>query len=212
MFWDVYIEKNFYFELYIFIRVRAVKQRRPCCIFWSYYYYSRTYLRNLGYFRVDENSQILVCASELVSSRTKFAARLRHAQTHKTPIGLFGAGSTGSWPFWVILSYFWAILPFSTPRIWSNSSYKFNVDGFKLGVLTLNSWGIKTCDQIFEIVKGVSVADPQTLTTHHCSPQNTFFLSSLITFAYIVPSSPNFIGLPGTLIWLCTYVHSDTHL
>jgi len=40
------------------------------------------------------------------------------------------------------------------------------------------------------------VADPQTLTTHYCSPQNT---KSLITCVYIVRSSQNFIALPGTL-------------
>ena len=40
------------------------------------------------------------------------------------------------------------------------------------------------------------MADPQTLTTHYCSPQNT---KSLITCVYIVRSSQNFIALPGTL-------------
>ena len=39
-------------------------------------------------------------------------------------------------------------LPISTPRIWSNSSYTFHATGFKLGQVTLQSWGTKSCTNL----------------------------------------------------------------
>jgi len=45
-----------------------------------------------------------------------------------------------------------------TPRIWSNFSYTFNDNGFKLGQLTLKPWGIKSYKNFFQNLKGVAMA------------------------------------------------------
>ena len=104
------------------------------------------------------------------------ARAVKHAQTHKKAYGPHGARSTGGRPFWVERA-FGAIFA--------------RVTGFKLGQVTLQSWGTKSCTNLSQTLKGVAVAKPQSSTTGHCSPWRT---EMLITPTNFVQSTPNFIG------------------
>ena len=66
----------------------------------------------------------------------------------------------------------------STPRIWSNSSYRCNATDS----LLFSRGGLKVRRIFSKSLKGVAVADPQTLRTCYCSPLTT---KSLVTFAHI---------------------------
>jgi len=131
---------------------------------------------------------------------TKLGTHLRHAQTHKkslrTPwcqvhrkLAILSGRCVSA-----------SLLPVSTPRIWSNSSYRFDAIGFKLGQVTLQSWGTTCCTNISQTLKSVAMAKPQSSMTGHCSPWKT---KKPITPTYIIQSTPNLIG--------CTWAPPKTH-
>lgn len=146
-----------------FIITRALARasfREPYCSPRHYYYYSKNTFLILPVCKNSENSPgtsdlghlsgissrgVAQCLystpkvsknPKILHRQAKFSPRINHANMHKKASG-HGARSTGSCPF----CRRFAILPISTPRISTSSSYSFHAAGFKLGQVSLESWG-----------------------------------------------------------------------